>query len=224
MVLLGLKLLMKMLLVQMKPQSILLTGRNFALDAAQLNDWSLRHVDYCGHFDGHLSAMNSVNHHDVAEEIHFPWTLLDGALTRNLVKKFDRQHEKKSFLKHTYIRAKLLLCFVQIAFLEKMAGYSRMAVSSTGACKRRLFPCIHLRSMSSSRVVGCLAFRVCCVPHADYLPICVVYRWYMSMTEQDILQLLFYSETSSSSSYLEQLLQFSRNRFSFCERWMSWSS
>jgi hypothetical protein len=38
MVLLGLKLLMKMLLVQMKPQSILLTGRNFALDAAQLND------------------------------------------------------------------------------------------------------------------------------------------------------------------------------------------
>jgi hypothetical protein len=28
--------------------------------------------------------MNSVNHHDVAEEIHFPWTLLDGALTRNL--------------------------------------------------------------------------------------------------------------------------------------------
>ncbi len=50
------------------------------------------------------------------------------------------------------------------------------------------------------------------------LPICVVYRWYMSMTEQDILQLLFYSETSSSSSsYLEQLLQFSRNWFSFCE-------
>jgi hypothetical protein len=72
--------------------------------------------------------MNSVNHHDVAEEIHFPWTLLDGALTRNLVKKFDRQHERKSFLKHTYIRAKLLLCFVQIAFLEKMAGYSRMVV------------------------------------------------------------------------------------------------
>jgi hypothetical protein len=163
--------------------------------------------------------MNSVNHHDVAEEIHFPWTLLDGALTRNLVKKFDRQHERKSFLKHTYIRAKLLLCFVQIAFLEKMAGYSRMAVSSTGACKRRVFPSIHLRSMFSSRVVGCLAFRVCCVPHANYLPICVVYRWYMSMTEQDILQLLFYSETSSSSSsYLEQLLQFSRNWFSFCER------
>ncbi len=163
MVLLGLKLLMKMLLVQMKPQSILLTGRNFALDAAQLNDWSLRHVDYCGHFDGHLSAMYSVNHHDVAEEIHFPWTLLDGALTRNLVKKFDRQRERKSFLKHTDIRAKLLLCFVEIAFLEKMAGYSRMAVSSTGACKRRVFPSIHLRSMSSSRVVGCLAFRVCCV-------------------------------------------------------------
>jgi hypothetical protein len=161
--------------------------------------------------------MNSVNHHDVAEEIHFPWTLLDGALTRNLVKKFDGQHQRKNFLKHTYIRAKLLLCFVQIAFLEKMAGYSRMAVSATGACKRRVFPSIHLRSLSSSRVVGCLAFRVCCFPHAECLPICVVYRWYMSMTEQDILQLLFYSETSSSSSYLEQLLQFSRTWFPFCE-------
>jgi sulfur relay (sulfurtransferase) complex TusBCD TusD component (DsrE family) len=101
-----------------------------------------------------------------------------------------------------------------------MAGYSRMAVSSTGACKRRVFPSIHLRGLSSSRVAGCLAFRVCCVPHAEYLPICVAYRWYMSMTEQDILQLLFYSETSSSSSsssYVEQLLQFSQTWFSFCE-------